>query len=640
MDMLCGSTSDAADYALLEALQYVAPDMQLEIVDALLERGRDVGLNALPGLLDQVEESARNRIILSTSRLFAALRTAARSGRTQTRSNTLRIVRDSGNLRLAYVASTAMSDASPRIRAEAALVLMRLAERFRQRLRETTGTLRDVSHSDEDVRRPVVHTLDLLQKERGFLTTALREALGSFESHHRVEVVAASMYMAEEMEDALFDKPSSRRGKLTQAMIEAFTESMSPGLAPFAYMGLRRKDLRGRIVAALAGGRKSAFVAEFIRYGWLARDPFIGRALRSIRTLAVLDDELEFVFALPRDVAELMPAWLLYLGVPADVKVSVLNHVFLLDNPGAHRAAAWAVATIRSAASARTLHVMLESEDEAVRGIARQELDHRRRHLAGQSELPMGRPEAWRTLLRAARVSEDFNEFWDHFERIDPTHARAGGFHAMSYIPGFSTQIRVHLLGRKPEDRHRALRLALLLHVAEHFRNEIFGLAQDQDIRIRSATMTALGHIGGAASRRILERALNDDEPAVQAAAIGGLDRMEADGRDELIRRKCNAEDAHVRAAAIRALLRMRMPEGATNLIYMLHDPRPQHRSAALLVIDRMNLAAVSSRVMEIANTDKDVRVARTAVHVLKRLDRKRRAAEKGLAAAPGGTTA
>lgn len=621
-DILQGANSDAADRAFVEGLPHLDSHVQAEVIGTLLERGRDAGLNALPAMFDQVNDVSRAQIVANSARLFPSLRAAIRSPKIETRSNVLQIVNASGNIRLAYIAAHALRDASPQIRADAGAVLLALTEVHRRRRVETTSALRETAEASHDCARPDLRTLDLLREERQFLASALKEGLEGFESHHRLEVVRAAMSLAEELEDALFQHMSHRRGKLTHAMLEIFSAAALPEFAPFAYVALRYKDVRGRIITTLTGCRDTAFFAEMIRYGWLGCDPEIRRALHGIRTLAWLSDEIEAVFALPDDVPAKLPAWLLPLGLPADTKVSILNHLFMLDDESVHRATAWALGAIKSASSTRALHLVLESDSIELQRIAKFELAHRKRHQHCHGEAPAGRPEEWRSLLRLGRLSEEFDDFWQHFERIEPTVARDAGYHALSYVPAFSNQVRAHLLGRTPEDRLRAVRLVLLLHVSEHFRNELITLTQDTDTEVRSVAMTAMARIGDPTSRRILERALNDDAPSVITAAVLGLDHMRVEHRDELLKPICNSEDSGARAAAVRVLLRMRLSEGATNLIYMLNDPRPRHRAAALWLVDRMQLVTLADRIAEMANDDSDEGVSRTALRVLKRFDR------------------
>ena len=158
----------------------------------------------------------------------------------------------------------------------------------------------------------------------------------------------------------------------------------------------------------------------------------------------------------------------------------------------------------------------------------------------------------------------------------------------------------------------------------------------DWDDPLRTACMSALGELGDAASRRILERGLDDPAPAVQAAAIDGLRRMKSDHRADRIERMCDADEPEVRSSAVRAMIGMRRSEGAAGLLSMLNDPRPRHRSEALTLVDRLNLAPLTNRIVEIANTDRDPRIARMAVHVLKRLHRRRQEADTGVAASAG----
>jgi HEAT repeat protein len=134
--------------------------------------------------------------------------------------------------------------------------------------------------------------------------------------------------------------------------------------------------------------------------------------------------------------------------------------------------------------------------------------------------------------------------------------------------------------------------------------------------------MTALGYLGEATSRRILERALGDDDPAVQANAIDALDCMGAKQRAKLIAPKTESEDPNIRAAAIRALLRMKIPQAATAMISMLQDPRPEHRCSALWIVDQLRLVTIIPRLDDLEKSDPDPRIARIAQHVGKRLKR------------------
>ncbi len=631
-----------ADEALVAGLLFVDADLQCRLVDMLFDRGQTVGLEALPQLYDKLGEVSRGRIVGRASRLFSALRTCIRGPEVQTRLNTLQIIRASENLRLAYLVALAMHDGAAKVRAGAAITLLELSERYSATYAETTSALRETADHDVAVMKPVVETLKMLREERQYLLTALRDTLESYESHHRPEILDATMIHADELEDALFKNSTLKRGKLTHAMLEilsdVFTEGSTTrtgGSAPYAsfvYVALRYPELRRRVTTLLSNHHDVDFFVEFIRRGWLARDPGNRRHLISVRLLAWLGDGFEPAFTLPPDVAVMLPGWLSSFGLPADQKVAILQNFLLIDNPEANRAAIWALIRIHTPASTLALQGALEHESLSVRRMAEFELAHRRRLEHRQVHHARNdRPPEWAQLLERVGISEDFEDLWRKFEGLHPAQAQLAGRFAPEFIEGWSPHVQNKVMDSHPAERLRAVRFIAALRLSDRFRKDLFSLANDPIPEIRAAAMSALTGVGEATSRRILERGLSDDSPVVQAAAIEALDSMGALKSPGSLLPKTDSEDAGVRAAAIRALLKMHIPQSAIALVTMMHDPRVEHRCTALWIVDQMRLSAISARVRDLAEHDKDPRVARTAQQVLRRLKRRRSA----IAAAP-----
>jgi hypothetical protein len=226
-------------------------------------------------------------------------------------------------------------------------------------------------------------------------------------------------------------------------------------------------------------------------------------------------------------------------------------------------------------------------------------------------------------MLETTGLGESFDAFWQDFERLNADQSAIAGRYGFEFIPGFATQLQNHLYSRQKSDRLRSLKLICALSLHERYQLDIFTSANDSWAEIRSVAMTALGRLGGETSRRILERALHDPIPSVQAAAIDALDEMAGRRRIESVGPKTNSEDAEVRAAAVRCLLRMHEPTAVAALVDMLHDRRIDHRSAGLWLVDQLNLAALLPRIREVAEGDADARIARVAHHVAQRLERR-----------------
>lgn len=615
---------DAADQALVSGILEVAPEVQREIIHIVLERGNEAGLAGLLPIFDRLTPVSQAQIISNTSRLFGALRTCVRSSSGQTRQNTLQIVRQSGSPRLAYLAGGAMHDGSPKIRSEAAITLLSLVDRHCCAQIETTASLRESLKKDPSIFRSIGTTLQMMRDERQSLVSALRSVLDHYESHHRSEVLEASILLAHELEDGLFGQSTIKRGKLTHAMVEIISSSLSPRFVPFLYVALCYPELRRKIAPRISACRDIGFFTEFIRWHWIARDPDVGKHLVAIRSIAWLEDGFEAAFNLPADVAVMAPSWLMSLGLPSDQKVSLLTNYMIVDNPKANHAALWALVGIKTPAGTAALEGLRDHDDPAIQRIARRELNHRVRagQLRNKKPALRSRPEAWSNLLDRANLSEDFDDFWRNFEHIHAVQANAAGHFAFKFVPAFATQVQTRLNAQRAADRLRALRFTVALSIASRFENDIFSIANDRKSEVRTAAMSALGQIGGETSRRILGRALNDESSAVQAAAIDALDQMAAERRGDLFAPKTKDEDADVRATAIRCLLKLREPQAVTALVAMLQDTRADHRCAALWVVDQLKLATLAGRIAEFAQTDPDPRIARIAMHVAQRLQR------------------
>lgn len=623
LDFLRNHRDAAADAALAAALPHIDGPMQIDLVGLILERNQPDGLTVLPELFDRLSPAAQARIVSNSAKLFAALRLAVRSPESQARQNVLQIVARSENPRLAYLAALAIHDGASKIRADAGRTLLDLARHHLRTRQQTTDLLREVAEHDRALASAAVMAVQMAAEERRFLLDAIRDALGSFESHHRPEVLEAAMLFADEMEDMLFGGGSYQRGKLTRALLEILGDRLRPVFAPLVYVSLPHADLRRRVVSLLAACRDTEFFSEFIRLRWLSSDPRISRHLLHVRSLEWLRDGFEPAFALAPDVAALAPDWLMRLGIPPDQKISVLSHFLVIDNVCANRAAAWALARVDTPTSTLLLHDAMEHDDACVRSVARAELDRRRRKSpATLRPTRQDRPSEWARLIESSQLSEDFEDFWQNFERISPLLARQAGRKALQFVPGLETALRTKFADRNPADRIRALRLAMALNLAGSFKGELHKLCNDSVTDVRATAVRSLGFIPDATSHRIIDRALRAEDPAVQVQAIESVEQIGAARHVAGLSPLLDSEHADVRAAAVRVLLRLQAPRAAQTLLEMLQDDRLEHRCSALWVIDRLNLTAAVPRLTELAEKDPDPRVARTATQLLRKFGR------------------
>ncbi|MCB9853510.1 MAG: HEAT repeat domain-containing protein [Phycisphaerales bacterium] len=622
LDIMTDMEGDAPDRTLLSALTVVSPMRQIEIVRLLIDRAQPVGLQGLPPLMGKLEPAARRLVIENSDRLFSALRTCARSSNAQTRQNSLEIISESGDARLAYLAAHAIHDGSPRIRSHAAATLLRLSRRQLEDTRRVITALDPANTADAASCRELAATLHGVASRREYIVNALGEALEHYESHHRPEVVEAAMPFALDLEPSLLKQSTIKRGKLSHAIEEILSDRLLPEHAPFVYVAMAFPELRRKVVAILGRCRDNAFFCEFIRWHWVGRDPNIRKHLAAIRQLTWLNDGFETTFNLPADVAAAAPSWLLPLGIPVGQKISLLLNLLILDDVDANRAAVWALTRIDSPDCTTAMQGLLDHDREEVRRIARIELDRRDRgrHRAPVPRSLKTRPEDWATLLQSAGVSEEFESVWQNFERLDAGLAGKAGPHALTFITNFAMRLQTKLLAKSPADRLRAMRIVRTLSLGAKFEKDVYTATNDADTEIRRTAVATLGQIEGETTRRILERSLVDEAPEVRAAAIDSVEALQLPNARTLVEPLTDSEDADVRAAATRCLLRQRVPEAARSLMKMLIDPRPDHRCSALWIVDQLKLYTLEARIRQIAEIDPDARIARIAEHVAKRL--------------------
>ncbi|NUQ48276.1 MAG: HEAT repeat domain-containing protein [Phycisphaerae bacterium] len=106
-------------------------------------------------------------------------------------------------------------------------------------------------------------------------------------------------------------------------------------------------------------------------------------------------------------------------------------------------------------------------------------------------------------------------------------------------------------------------------------------------------------------------------QAAVEALAVAAGDRAAA-----MLEARCEDESPSVRAAAIRVLLMRRAPQAAQSLLKTLRHRDPEHRMAALSVVERLRLSVLEAHVTIIAGRDPDSRVRSRAARIMQTFGR------------------
>ena len=619
LEFLRAADTPLADAAVAAAFDALAPDQMHCAVDLLLARARPSAQRVLIERYDSLPPDQQRRIQTAGSLMLAGVADVIRSGSSSARVNGLALLRAGMNPGLAHLAAGALVDRSAAVRRSAAETLRAMTDAFLARLDESRQTLGELAEPSATWQGLCSRLTARLLEERQWLVSAVRTALEEFTTHHQTDIVVAALLLVDDLGPVLFEHHTGQRNRFSHAVSEILTHTHDPRYAAAVYEGMTHPELQRPLVQHVASCRSDEFVAALIREQWRASVPVIRAALRQVHSLAFLDRGIAPMMALPESLHAAGISWLTRLGLPEALLLDLLRGTLDYDSEPALVAAAWAVASHRTPKAAALLRLLADSPCAPAARVARflQTL----RAPRACAEPPPGDPSSrWTRFLQQCRLEASFDSFWQHLDRIDP----GGGVTAEDVtqnIPDFEQQLRARLGAASIADRLRAMELIAALKLEHLCRNDLFSFADDNDAALRAAVMSALGRIGDATSRRILERGVNDADPHVRVAAIDSLATLGPERSSALLRPRLADDAPPVRVAAIRALLTRRDPDAAVALIRTLSDELPANRLAALSLAAQLRLTALPPRLTHLAQYDPDAQVRQRAAKLLRAWD-------------------
>ncbi|HUU85738.1 MAG TPA: HEAT repeat domain-containing protein [Phycisphaerae bacterium] len=599
--LLTGQPNLAADAALIEALPDLEPELQEVALDTLIARARDGGLAELVGRFSEFDEHVRESIVARINGLYAGVRLAIADERVAFQVSAVELIRRSGQCKLTYLLVDALRSRS---------VDRQARELAAAALNEVTADYvarRAWGAADTD-------EATALDRDGAYLARALRRAIECWELHFRGEVLLAAVWLGDRLEEVLLAKATAARSRFARALIETIYGGYNPQdgrLASFALRALKSPQLRTEMGKRLASCRHPDFVQALIDESWLLADPRIARAFQRVHQLAWLDPVEEWLLEMPADRAEGALRLIAAAGLKAEEKTAAYAELLSAGGPAIQEAAFWRLVEIEADAATDVLRALARRGDGRLAAVAGRELEHRG---GGEDERATADDSAGES--SADGESRAFSNFWLTFDELDDEAQRKAGAALANGTDGLPAHLGRRLASAEPRDRARALRMARVLEMGAALAEQVYRAANDADAVVRSSAAALLGDIGGATTRRILRRLLDDPDPRVQANAIEAIDRMEVPQRDEQFLPKLEAPHHRVRATAVAALLRMQVQQAGEVLLDMLEDRSRAHRIAALWVVERLQLGSLLYRLEHLAQHDPDKQVQRRARRV------------------------
>jgi hypothetical protein len=640
--LLATEDNRAAEEALLEAMPFLEPEVQVEAVDVLLQREANRSLARVVGRFTEQPPAVQERLRARGHDLHAPLRIAMTGGSYEDRAGAINLIVELAEPRLAYLLSDGLRVNCPRTRTHCA-----------EGIEALTGVILDRSRE--------VHTAEeakLHQDEIRFLLEALTRAIRHWEIHFQPSALRAALWGIEWLEDSFARKLAEPRTKILHAIEGLLDGSSDPRLAGAMLRVLAIEDLRATAARAIGQARDLRFLLALLDEVWLLADPAIRRSCRWIRTLRCLDEFHAELRQIPRAQVVSLVRLIGASGLHPREKVERLQAVATPEaSSGRQRslshdeeehepvllAAALELIRLTHASATETLTAWAQRFRGSVGRLAAREVRRREgsdRNLApGREVAPPGRPAGAagtaasenRAATREQAASTDpaspsprdaglsFEDVWAQFDDMFAGDAATSLVQTVSKAEDWVGLLRQRMTSSQPLHRIRALRLTRALNLERALAAEVYHCTHDADPITRSLAIALLAVLPGATARRRLREALQDPDERVQANAIEALETLELTQEAPAIQTKLRSRNSRVRANSVKALLKLELREAADALLEMLEDEASAHRLSALWVVERMRLLAVAQRVEELAQADPDSRVRRRAQRVRQR---------------------
>lgn len=663
---LIASSNEAADDVLLEALRLGSAAEQMRCVDALLRRKTPTGVFGLMKLFPGLSSALRLEILdRASDELYHLLPEAGRAEDPEVRAGSLRVIAMARLGRLSYVLSENLHHPNGVVAAAAADALVSLARFVASEARrlqspkleasERVRACRKLLDMREDIEAAVYRALDLRRPVGAAAVT--EEGAGGDEG-----MVATGGKTQELLRAALLlcDHPASKT-------LSILSTSRHGGVSPMVRK-LQQTPEAEHVDAFLLGATHGQLRQQFaVSFSLIDAPPTLDALLRRTHYLKDLRLELcmrqvnrgawwteaHLIKDLARrdadDGAARIGEWIAVSGthdVVQDEKIIfVLEHV--------RPSAAARIRLLRIAlrrprgASLSLLRRFLDDPDETIQRIATREIVRRRP--ADYSTLLLGLmksgTESVRRVAARAISAGAFDNFFDRFERLDPTTRQRAGRAVFKLLPDAGLRLTRKLAGGTPEVRIRALSVAEELGLADTLRDTILSLVSHEHAKVRSKAVALLGLLSEPAPDLLLDKALQDPDARVRANAIEVLEKHRRQDFVPLLASRARAMSGRERANAIKALHTLRGEAALPQLTLMLQDPRPEHRISALWAARHVGIYRTLTEILRLSQTEADPRVRRYAQASARHIAARVRAAQVGSSAAaaspiPGGPAA
>lgn len=580
------------DNALLEALPHLDGEARTAALKQLCERARPATLTALVVRSQSFEPSLRDATFGRFDLLHPGLRAALASEKFEDRAAAIGAIVAARDFKSAHWLAEALRSSCSRTRELAGEAIHRL--------------------TDQHVARRGAGVTPDQAGEFRFCALRLgemhRSLIEHWESHSRIDVLEAGLWMMEFVEEALNDKVAQIPNRIQASLLKMLGGTPNPRLARFTLWALTQPALKNEAIRLITKTTDGAFIDALVEESWLLSDVQLAKAFHGVHNAA---QWLGWACNphLPENKAA---AIVRMIGCAGGARDGTVNQLMAVAQHGAmpvRSAVLWQLIGNDSSRATQVLGELGARGNDPLASIAAREV--RRRQLRDPSMVRRASdPTTGSHTLHSAVKS-----FIDEFERLTEAERAQLASELRLFGAELAVCIEDRLQSLHSVERAKTIRVLNTLRLAGALRSKVYQCAHDPDPTVKIAALHLLSDDTSPAAIRLIRESLHDPEPRVQAAAIEAMEKLGVEASS--VEAKLGSKSNRVRANAIKALWKSEFQSASQELEKMLTDDSPDHRLSALWVVERLKLSRVVARLEAMARSDSNLAVRLRARRVL-----------------------
>jgi HEAT repeat protein len=642
---LIASPNEAADDALLEAVQVGSPPERGMALDALFQRRTVHGLTRLVGIYGELPGALQQQILGNIRLLHHAIREAGRSDRIEMRLSAMNLIALGRQGKLAYVLSENLHNQNETLSKAAVDGMIALA----RWVGTETRRLQKTNITEEDVGLPVIQdpravlqkaftdethqplkartTYQEVLEERPEIEQAVARALDSHRGRHASDLMQAALMLSDWPGSKTLAILHTARHGGQAAMIRRMQQPPTAEAVEAFLLGASHGGLRSHFGNVFSHIEEAPVLDALLRRTHWLKDHSLQTCLHLV-TRGTWLNEGELI----RDISQRdctdsakIGEWIALTGaqdVVQDERLDRLRSHALSNDPTnfAARLRLMRIACRRRAGTGLPLRSFLNDPDERLSRMAAREL-MRKRPPDYENALMQrlgNAPDSVRRVIGRAVGQTGFEQFWGRYDKLDKATRKQAGKALMKLLPDSNTRLARKLASGPLEQRLRAMQMVHELKLAESLVEPLLSTCNDPSPRLRSRAISLLADVPALAPDALIERLLVDADSRVRANTIEILESRHAAAFVPMLIQRARGGTNRERANAIKVMHKLRMNVFTDSLTSMLNDARPEHRISAMWALKQTGWWSLIGEVGRMAKADPELRVRRYALAVLK----------------------